>query len=119
MNSIAEHNGSAEREPRLRTVPLHEFFNGVPVTALRVCRGQAVQNGGFCLIQIGKRRTALGLERVRFQVGFRDIVRGPPSDRATMVCLPNHFTDCPSERSRWRGGRCRVGDVGSPDFRLR
>jgi len=34
-------------------VSLHEFFNGVPVTALRVCRGQAVQNGGFCLIQIG------------------------------------------------------------------
>jgi len=23
---------------------------------------------------------------------------------------------CPSERSRWRGGRCRVGDVGSPWF---
>jgi len=52
MNSIAEHNGPAEREPRLRAVPLHEFFNGVPVTALRVCRGQAVQNGRFCLIQI-------------------------------------------------------------------
>ena len=53
MDSIAEHNGPAEREPRLRAVPLHEFFNGVPVTALRVCRGQAVQNGRFCLIQIG------------------------------------------------------------------
>jgi hypothetical protein len=24
-----------------------------------------------------------------------------------------------SERSRWHGGRCRVGDVGSPDFWLR
>jgi hypothetical protein len=23
---------------------------------------------------------------------------------------------CASERSRWRGGRCRVGDAGSPDF---
>ena len=52
MNSIAEHNGPAEREPRLRAIPLHEFFNRVPVTALRVCRGQAAQNGGFCLIQI-------------------------------------------------------------------
>ena len=28
------------------------LFNGVSVTALRVCRGQAVQNGGFCLFQI-------------------------------------------------------------------
>ena len=27
-------------------------FCGAQVTALRVCRGQAVQNGGFCLIQI-------------------------------------------------------------------
>jgi len=26
------------------------------------------------------------------------------------------FQCCPSERSRWRGGRCRVGDVGSRDF---
>lgn len=34
------------------SVPLHEFFNRVPVTALRVCRGQAVQDGRFCLIQI-------------------------------------------------------------------
>jgi hypothetical protein len=25
---------------------------------------------------------------------------------------------CPSERSRWRGGRCRVGEVGSCDFSL-
>src|SRR5579859_75360 len=26
------------------------------------------------------------------------------------------LTGSPSERSRWRGGRCRVGDVDSPDF---
>src|SRR3974377_1942309 len=40
MNSIAEYNGPAEREPRLRAVPLHELFNGVPVddTDLRAVR---------------------------------------------------------------------------------
>jgi hypothetical protein len=25
----------------------------------------------------------------------------------------------PGRTSRWRGGRCRLDDVGSPDFRLR
>ena len=36
----------------------------------------------------GNRRTALGLGRVRFEVGLRDIGRGPPINRATMVSLP-------------------------------
>ena len=42
----------------------------------------------FARSKSGKRRTALGLGRVRFEVGFRDIVRGPPINRATMICLP-------------------------------
>ena len=32
----------------------------------------------FAWSKSGKRRTALGLGRVRFEAGFRDIVRGPP-----------------------------------------
>ena len=52
MNPITEDNSPAEREPWLRAGPFHEFINGVSVPALGFSGGQAVQNGGFCLIQI-------------------------------------------------------------------
>jgi hypothetical protein len=38
MNSISEDDGPAERKPRLRAVPFHEFVDGVPVTTLGLSR---------------------------------------------------------------------------------
>jgi hypothetical protein len=52
MNPVTQDNSSAEREPGFGAVPLHEFINGVSVSSLGISGGQAVQNGGFCLIQI-------------------------------------------------------------------
>ena len=34
-------------------VPVEEFINRVPVPSLCISRSQAVQNGGFCLVQVG------------------------------------------------------------------
>ena len=52
MNPVTQDNRSAETESRLRALPLHEFVNGVLVSSLGISGGQAVQNSGFCLIQI-------------------------------------------------------------------
>jgi hypothetical protein len=47
MNPVTQDDSSAEREPRFRAVPLHEFINSVSVSSLGISGGQAVQNGGF------------------------------------------------------------------------
>jgi hypothetical protein len=52
MNPIAEDNRSAEREPRLRAVPLDKFIDSVPVPSPGISGGQAVQDGGFSLVQV-------------------------------------------------------------------
>jgi hypothetical protein len=52
MNSITEYNGPAKRKSGFRAVPLHKFINGMPVTTLGISGTQAVENGGFRLIQV-------------------------------------------------------------------
>jgi len=53
MNPITENNSPAESQPWFRTVPFPKFINRVSIATLSVSRGQAVQNGGLCLVQVG------------------------------------------------------------------
>jgi hypothetical protein len=47
MYAIADNHSLAERQPWLGAVPVHEFVNGVAVTALGIRAGKAVENGGL------------------------------------------------------------------------
>jgi len=47
MHSVPEDHGFAERQPRLGTIPLHEFVDRVPVPALSIGTGKAVEDSGF------------------------------------------------------------------------
>src|SRR5262249_48005661 len=47
MHSVPENYGFAERQPRLGTIPVHEFVNRVPVAALSIGTGKAVEDRGF------------------------------------------------------------------------
>lgn len=44
MHSVPEDHRFDERETRLGTIPLHEFVNRVPVAALSIGTGKAVQD---------------------------------------------------------------------------
>ena len=47
MHSVPEDYGFAERQPRLGTIPIHEFVNRVAVAALSIGTGKAVEDSGF------------------------------------------------------------------------
>jgi hypothetical protein len=50
---VAQDHGFAERQSRLGAVPLHEFINSVPIAALGVWAGEAVEDGGFGSFEVG------------------------------------------------------------------
>jgi hypothetical protein len=47
MHSVPEGYSFAERQPRLGTIPIHEFVDRVPVPALGIGTGKAVEDSGF------------------------------------------------------------------------
>jgi hypothetical protein len=47
MHSVPEDDGFAERQPRFGTIPFHEFVNRVPIAALSIGTGKAVEDSGF------------------------------------------------------------------------
>src|SRR5258707_6196894 len=47
VHPVAEDNSLAERQPRLRAVPVHEFVDGMTIAALGVRAGEAVENRGL------------------------------------------------------------------------
>jgi hypothetical protein len=63
-----ENDRSIESQPRLRTVPLDEFHDGVIVGPLAALRRKGVENGRLCLFQIGQGEDRFG----RF-LFFRDL----------------------------------------------
>ncbi|PYV14276.1 MAG: hypothetical protein DMG21_18755 [Acidobacteria bacterium] len=44
---------------RLRAIPVHEFSDGVPVPALSVRACEAIESGGFGVIQVGQSEDGL------------------------------------------------------------
>jgi hypothetical protein len=63
VNSVPQHNGPIEGEPRFRTVPFDEFINGVRITTLRFRRAKAADHGGLGLIKIWKTQSRFRLSR--------------------------------------------------------
>ena len=47
MHSVPKDHGFAERQPGLGTIPIHEFVDRVPVAALSIGAGKAVEDSGF------------------------------------------------------------------------
>ena len=54
MRPIAQDDYSVERQARFRTIPVNEFIDGVTITSLGVRTGEAVQDRGFCMLEIGQ-----------------------------------------------------------------
>ena len=47
MHSVPDDHRLAERQPRLGAIPLHEFVNRMPIAALGIGTGKAVEDSGF------------------------------------------------------------------------
>jgi hypothetical protein len=45
MHPVTDDDSFAERQSRLRAVPLHKFINGMAISALSIRAGEAVENG--------------------------------------------------------------------------
>jgi hypothetical protein len=58
MHSVPE-DRFAERQARLGAVPLHEFVNRMPVTALGIGAGKAVEHRGFRGFEVGQSQDRL------------------------------------------------------------
>src|ERR1035437_8412515 len=59
MHSVPDDHGFAERQPRLGTIPIHEFVNRVPVAALSVRAGEAVEDGGLRDLEVWQSQNRL------------------------------------------------------------
>ena len=53
-DAVAGHDGLVKSESRLRAVPIDELSDGMVVRSLRTWRGQAVEDRGFGLLEIGQ-----------------------------------------------------------------
>jgi hypothetical protein len=45
VHPVTDDNRFAERQSRLRAVPLHKFVSGMAISALSIRAGEAVENG--------------------------------------------------------------------------
>jgi hypothetical protein len=59
VEAIAEHHSLVEGEARLRAMPVHEFIDGVAVSELGIGASEAIENGGFGVVQIGQSKDCL------------------------------------------------------------
>src|SRR2546427_526455 len=90
VHPVTDDNRLAERQSRLRAVPVHEFINGMTIAALSVWAGETVENSGFSDLQIC-RRTDLGARRLPLRVGFCFHHVWPPAPQdhiAAVGCRP-------------------------------
>jgi hypothetical protein len=45
MHRVTDDDSFAERQSRLRPLPVHKFINGMAISALSIRAGEAVENG--------------------------------------------------------------------------
>src|ERR1700687_3128442 len=70
MHSISNDHGLAERQSRLGTVPLHEFVDGMPITALSIGAGKTVEDRGFRGFEVGQSQDRFGAPALFFPIRF-------------------------------------------------
>jgi len=95
VDAVPEDNGAVEGEARLPAVPRDELCDRVIVRALTTGGGQAVQDGGFGLFEIGERQHALGrLLPTGLRLGLRHRRRPPgPSPGSFNIDSPCGVTE--------------------------
>jgi hypothetical protein len=54
MHSVPDDHRLAERQSRLGAVPLDEFVNSMPIAALGIGAGKAVEDRGFRGFEVGQ-----------------------------------------------------------------
>ena len=59
VDAVPKYHGLVEGETRLRAIPVNELVDGVPVAALGIWASQAIENGGFRVVQIGQPKDCL------------------------------------------------------------
>jgi len=62
MHPVPDNHGLAERQPRFRAVPIHEFVDRMPVTALSIGTREAVEDDRLCDLEIRQSQDRLGSE---------------------------------------------------------
>ena len=97
VTAIPKHHDAIERQPWLRTVPVHEFVDRMPIPALRVRAAQAVQNCRPACSRSSSRKTLFG----RLFRRFRFMIRGLHCQR-TMRWRP--------EATSLERRNCRIAD---------
>src|SRR5260370_31881329 len=60
VHSVTDDYSLAERQSRLRAVPVNEFINGMAIAALSVRAGETVENGGFGDFEIWQSQNRFG-----------------------------------------------------------
>jgi hypothetical protein len=63
MHPVPDDHSLAERQPRFRAIPFHEFVDRMPITALSVGTRQAVDDGGLCDLEVRQAQDRLGSKK--------------------------------------------------------
>src|SRR5215831_2849035 len=83
VHSVPDDHALAEGQSRLGTIPLHEFVNRIPIAALSIRAGKAVESRRFCGFEVGQ-----PLNRCRgtfpFRRGFLFMTRGLQTPQANV-----------------------------------
>ena len=69
MHPVADDYSLAERQSRLRAVPLHEFVDGMAIAALSVRAGKAVEDGGLRDFEVWQSQDRFGGRPVALRFG--------------------------------------------------
>jgi hypothetical protein len=85
MHSVPKDHSFAERQPGLRTIPIYEFVDRVPVPALSIGTGKAVEDSGLRDFEV--RQPQHGFGGPSFGVTLRFLLHHPwpPSPRVDHV----------------------------------
>jgi hypothetical protein len=76
MHSVPEDYGLAERQPWLGTIPIYELVNRVPVAALSIGTGKAVEESGFRDFEVWQPQHLFRGAPFALRFGFCFISRG-------------------------------------------
>ena len=63
MHPVLDNHCLAERQPRLRAIPIHEFVDCMPVSALSIRTRKAVEDGGLRDLEVRQSQDRLGSKK--------------------------------------------------------
>jgi hypothetical protein len=78
MHPVPDDHRLAERQPRFRAIPFHEFVDRMPVTALSVGTRKAVEDGGLCDLEVRQAQDRFGSKKFPLASNFLLHDQWPP-----------------------------------------